>query len=330
MEKSNQKAVETVHLKWKTVDRLQMVPSIRTSGKLSSKVEFRLSFKTGGIIDRFLVDEGEKVNKGELLARLELSEIRSKVNQAKLAVNKAERDFQRAKNLYQDSVVTLELYQNARTALEVALSELEIAEFNLTHSKIVAPADGLILKKMAEENEIIAPGQPVIYFGSTENEWIMRVNVTDKDRVHLHVSDSAKLFFDAFPQQPVRAVISEMAELADPYTGTYEIELSLIEPMEHPVNGLIGTATLFPSETMDYPLIPYEALMKGNGMTGQVYVLENELPEIRDITIHHLHDKGVLVLDGIAIGDSLVVEGGSYIRKDSRIILSQITNNNSK
>jgi RND family efflux transporter MFP subunit len=328
-EKTKQKSIDTIQLKWKKVDRIRLIPSIRTSGKLSSKLEFRLSFKTGGVIDQIPVDEGKRVNKGDLLAQLELSEIQSKVDQARLAVNKAERDFQRAKNLYADSVVTLEIYQNAKTALDAAISDLKIAEFNFNHSSIEAPARGLVLKKMAEENEIIAPGHPVIYFASTENDWIMRVNVTDKDRVRLNLSDSAEIFFDAYPERIFHGVISEMAEIADPYTGTFEIELSLIDTIHAPVNGLIGSANLFPSQPVDLPLIPYEALLEGDGMFGLVYVIRNGLPEKRGIGIYALDERGILVKNGLSPGDSIVIEGGPYLRDDSRFILSPTTNNDS-
>ena len=64
---------------------------IHSSGKLSSKEESKLSFKTGGIISGIFVDEGETVKKGQVLAKLNLSEIQAKVNQAKLGLNKAER-----------------------------------------------------------------------------------------------------------------------------------------------------------------------------------------------------------------------------------------------
>jgi len=101
-----EKSADIVHLVVEPVQNIRIVPSIRSTGKLASEVEFRLSFKTGGIIDEIFVEEGEKVGKGQTLAKLELSEIESRVDQARLSVNKAERDFQRAKNLFQDSVVT--------------------------------------------------------------------------------------------------------------------------------------------------------------------------------------------------------------------------------
>jgi RND family efflux transporter MFP subunit len=310
-----------VHLVVQTVQNIHVVPSIRTAGKLASKVEFKLSYKTGGIIEEIYIEEGEKVKRGQPLATLALSEIQSRVNQARLSVSKAERDYQRARNLYQDSVVTLELFQNATTALEVAKSDLRIAEFNLNHSKIMAPSNGLILKKLAEENEIVGPGQPVFYYASTESAWIMRVNVTDKDRVHLNLLDSAILFFDAFPDRHIKAEVSEIAEIADPYTGTFEVELSLIDQVQTPVSGLIGTALIYPSYKIDLPIIPYDALMEGNGMTGQVWIIQNGLPEKHRIEIFSLHDMGILVRNGLSAGDSIVVEGGQYIRNDYQIII---------
>jgi RND family efflux transporter MFP subunit len=319
-----QKAESVVYLKVQPVRQAVLVPVIRSAGRLASKVESRLGFKTGGIIEKIAVREAERVNKGKMLAVLELSEIRSREAQARLAVNKAERDFQRATNLYRDSVVTLELYQNAETALEVARSDLKIAQFNLEHSRILAPANGLILKKLAEENEIVGPGQPVLYFASTENEWITRVSVTDKDRVHLNIGDSARIVFDAFPGRHIRATITEIAIIADPYTGTYEIELSLEEQIPSPVNGLIGTVNIYPSRELAYPIVPYKGLIEGNGKSGQLWVLNNGIPEIRDVTMLDMLDDGILIEKGLSAGDTLVVEGGHYIRSDSRIVIEVI------
>ena len=107
-------------------------------GKLASKEELKLSFKTGGIISEIFVDEGQTVKKGQVLAKLNLSEIQAQVNQAILGLDKAERDYRRANNLYKDSVVTLEQLQNTTTALDIAKSNVKIAEFNLQFSTIKA------------------------------------------------------------------------------------------------------------------------------------------------------------------------------------------------
>jgi RND family efflux transporter MFP subunit len=153
------------------------------------KSESKLSFKTGGIIQNIMVDEGQSVRKDQLLAQLNLEEIQSQVKQAELALSKAERDYERAGNLYRDSVATLEQYQNAGTALEVARSNASIAHFNLQFSSIHAPADGKILKRIAEPNEIIAPGHPVFLFAATGSNWVVRANLTDRDIVRVSIRD---------------------------------------------------------------------------------------------------------------------------------------------
>ena len=115
-----------------------------TTGLLGTAREMKLSFKTGGIIKEIKVREGQSCTKGEVLASLDLSEISAQVNQARIASEKAYRDLNRARNLYRDSVVTLEQYQNARSAYELAKNQKDIADFNLRHSMIKAPSDGKI------------------------------------------------------------------------------------------------------------------------------------------------------------------------------------------
>ena len=102
-----------------------------------------------------------------MLASLDLSEIEAKLASAKNGFSKANRDYQRVKNLYEDNVATLEQLQNTKTAYEVAEANLKIAKFNFTHSKIIAPENGKILKKIGNEGELTAPGAPMFLFGTT-------------------------------------------------------------------------------------------------------------------------------------------------------------------
>ncbi|MCK5823732.1 MAG: efflux RND transporter periplasmic adaptor subunit, partial [Bacteroidales bacterium] len=238
--KEEEKNIDKVKIRTTKVIEKEISIPVHCSGKLASKTESKLSFKTGGIISAIFVDEGRKVKKGQVLAKLNLSEIQAQVNQAKLGLNKAERDFKRANNLYIDSVATLEQLQNATTALDIAKSNVKIAEFNLQYSTIKAPLNGKILKRVAEENEIIGTGNPVFLFGSTENDWVVRVNITDKDIFSLNFKDKAEVKFDAYPDIIFTAIVTEIGNSADPYTGTYEVELTLKPTNTKFASGLIA------------------------------------------------------------------------------------------
>jgi RND family efflux transporter MFP subunit len=296
-----------------------IVFSVRTAGKLASKSESKLSFKTGGIIQNIMVDEGQSVRKDQLLAQLNLEEIQSQVRQAELALSKAERDYVRAGNLYRDSVATLEQYENAGTALEVARSNANIAKFNLQYSTIHAPANGKILKRIAESNEIIAPGHPVFLFASTGSNWVVRANLTDRDIVRVSMSDSAHVWFDAYPGEFFTGVISEVGTSADPYTGTYEIEVQMTKRPKALVSGFIAKVEIYPQALGRQIVIPVEALVDGTGLTGYVMVLREGNPERRKIRIQAVTDQGIVVREGLSPGEELITEGAQYITAGSRI-----------
>ena len=94
--------------------------NINLSGVLSTEGSARLSFKTGGVIDKIFVKEGDQVRKGQLLATLKSTEISAQVQQVQLSLDKATRDYERISNLYKDSVATKEQWQNAKTGLDIA------------------------------------------------------------------------------------------------------------------------------------------------------------------------------------------------------------------
>ncbi len=216
-------------------------------------------------------------------------------------------------------MVTLEQFENAGTALEVARSNASIANFNLQYSTIRAPANGKILKRIAESNEIIAPGHPVFLFASTGSDWVVRVNLTDRDIVRVGMRDSAHVRFDAYPGEIFSGLISEIGTSADPYTGTYEVEIQISRRPEKLVSGFIAKVDIFPESLEKYMVIPVESLIDGAGMTGYVMVLVDQQPQRRKIQIHAVNDHGIVVQEGLSPGDELIIEGAQYIKTGSRI-----------
>jgi RND family efflux transporter MFP subunit len=292
---------------------------VRAAGMLSATREMKLGFKTGGLVKQINVKEGSSVKRGTVLAMLDLSEINAQVNQARIGVEKAERDLARARNLYRDSVVTLEQFQNASSAYELAQSQKRIADFNLQHSMIKAPSNGKIQKILVESNELIAPGYPAILFASTESDWVVRVALTDKDIVKFSLGDSARVEMDAFPGKRFPAEIAELGAIADPVTGTYEVELRILQTDSQFRSGFISRAFIYPTRSISALVVPLEALIGASDNRAVVYIYKDgELSRRRIRTARIVGDK-IMVLEGIESGELLVKEGAKYIRVDSRI-----------
>ena len=293
---------------------------VKSSGRLSVKSEQKLSFRTGGIIKHIYVRSGQAVKSGQLLAELNLSEILAQVNIAQEAFEKANRDFSRAQNLYADSVATLELFQNAKTALDIAKSNLEVAKFNLKYSKIEAPSDGKILKTILEENEITSPGYPVLLFGSTSEKWVIRTSVSDKDMISIRIGDSANILLDPYPDQKFRGMVSEIAGMADPYTGTYEVEIRLLNTLNKQMaTGLIARTEIVPDRNTKLLTIPSDALFNSTEKTGYVFKATDSTVIREKVTIEHITDKKIYITGKLNDGDFVVTEGINYIDEDSKI-----------
>lgn len=320
-EKKREAADRTVHIRVRNVTFHEYRMSVRATGLLGTRTEMKLSFKTGGIVKQVNVREGESVKGGKILAVLDLSEIGARADQAEIALEKARRDLTRAENLYHDSVATLEQYENALSAYELARTRKRIADFNLQHSRIRAPSDGKIQKILVETSEMIAPGHPAILFASTENDWVVRVALTDRDIVKLALGDSARVHMDPFPGMGFEAVVTELGSIADPVTGTFEAELLIPRALPQFRTGFVARVQIYPDGRERSLTIPVEALLEADDHTAYVYTYEAGKVDRKRVKTGLILDDAVVVLEGLEEGDRVVTEGASYLSRDSKVHL---------
>ena len=311
---------DPVRVKVTAISQQEISIPVHSTGILVSAEELKLSFKTGGIIAEINVREGKRVKRGELLASLNLSEISASVSQAENGYEKALRDFTRTENLYRDSVATLEQKQNAASALNVASSSLEIARFNLKHSTIIAPDNGLILKQFARTNELVSPGYPVFLFGESGKYWKVKTGLSDKDVVRINRGDSAILLFDAYPDTKFPAIVDQVGEMANPYTGTFETELIVKDSGYRLASGFIAGVDIYPSEKFVYTIIPVGSIVGADGNTGYIYALTDSgtVQKIK-IDIEAIPGQAAAV-EGIPLTiREIVSEGSAYLRDGMKV-----------
>jgi membrane fusion protein, multidrug efflux system len=320
-DKSKEEKNNKITVKTELVEERSVPFIIRGVGVLSSKSQIKLSFKIGGVISGVFFNEGQSVKKGQVLASLNPAEIQAQVNQAQLAVQKAERDFKRAENLFNDSVATLEQFQNAKTAFDYASSTLQIASFNRRYSSIVAPANGTLLKKLAEQGEVIGAGYPVFLFGSSENDWVVRVNIPDKDFVNVKFNDSVNIWFDAFPGKHFYGFVSETASAADPYTGTFEVEITVKNMPLETVSGLIAKVEIITQKQENFAIIPINSLVESNEKSGYVFVLKGDTAIKEKVNISRISQNVVFCFPNQVImkGKTIVTEGAGYLKNNSLV-----------
>lgn len=314
------KVAEAVRVKITPIIEEKISIPVHSTGILSTREEIRLSFKTGGIVAGIPVKEGERVKKGEIIAILNLSEIDAQVNLAGIGYDKATRDYTRATNLFADSVATLEQKQNAATALNAAKSNLDIARFNKLHSKITAPANGVILKQFVKTNELVAPGYPVFLFGTTGKSWKITAGLSDRDVVKINIGDSANVTMDAYPGTKFTAIVDQVGKMSNPMTGTYEIELRLSETDYRLASGFVTSVEIFPAKKESYTTVLVGAIVEADGHEAYVYVYTDNMAaeklKIEIVTI--IGSKAAVT--GIPEGKKQIIfEGAAYLKNGMKV-----------
>jgi RND family efflux transporter MFP subunit len=296
------------------------VPPIDTNGVVVTKHEMRLSFKMGGLVRRIYVQQGEAVKKGQRLAEIELTEVGAQVEQAHQMAEKAERDLKRGENLYADQVISLEQLQDLRTQAAMAAAQFKSAKFNLGYSVIEAPRDGIVLRKLVEERELVPAGTPVLLFGESDRGYVVRAALADREIVNVKLGDKGEIRMDAFPGQAMGGTVVEVASAAEERTGMFPIEVRFDTPPPRLVSGLVARLQLAP-ETAAPPLtyVPMAALVEGDGDRASVFVLEGGKARKREVRVAFITADSIALESGLKPDETVITDGALFLENGEAV-----------
>ncbi|MBV1914266.1 MAG: efflux RND transporter periplasmic adaptor subunit [Pseudomonadales bacterium] len=284
---------------------------IDVSGRIYHKTEIKLAFKTGGLVQSVLVDEGEFVSEGQLLARLDLEEVDAAVDQARAAYRKAKRDIKRIAKLNETNVLSKQKLQDAETVLTLRKADLEVAKFNQKYSEIRASVSGYILHRNIEVNELVQPGKTAFVLGSNRDGWVVRAGLVDRDIVRVSLGDRVELFLDAYPGNSFDGKITQISQVVDFRSGIFSVEVSL-EPVEEKLfSGMVASAVINPEKLQYLFYVPIESLVDSNSDEAQVFLFDRTTGRVKrvPIGIAFLYQDEVAVLSGLEGHHEVVLSG---------------------
>ncbi len=298
-------------------------PTIRTTAMLAHKDEMRLAFKISGVISRINVDEGATVKAGQVLAELELAEIGSQVEQTRQLLSKAERDLERGEQLYREQVIALEALQDLKTQRNITAQTLKATSFNREYAVITAPTDGVVLRKLLQARETVAPGASVLVLGSAATGYVLKASLADRDVVQLALGDSAKVRFDALPGTSLNATVTRLPAAADQRTGLFDVELALTTPDARLRSGLLARIALTPASATANALVhvPIAAILEGERARASVFVFDASTQSVsrRAVQVAFIDGVQVALSGGLEAGALVVTDGAAYVEEGKKV-----------
>lgn len=279
------------------------------AGTVRSKLRASIEAKTSGRIERLEVAPGQFVKAGDLLVQLDAREIQSRLDQALAQRDQAEQDLQRYTTLLKESAVTRAEFEAVQTRRRVAEAAVKEAETFLGYTKITAPFDGVITRKLAEVGDLAAPGRPLLEMEDlTRLRFEMDVPEAFMDKIA--IGDRLPVEIPVL-QWRTNAVVVEMAPSASPLSRTYLVKLDL-PPAERLRPGQFGRGRV-PMGVSSVPTVPASALVK-RGQLEQVYVVEEGKARLRIVKSGKILGEAVELLSGVEPGEKVVINSPAQLR----------------
>ena len=294
-----------------------------------------LAFKYAGKIKSINFESGDFVKKGQVIATMDdkdykvnLEAFSKKYEAAKAVAQNAETQFSRAEKLYKGEALSKKDYDNALMQKNVAISTfkeasagLENARNTLNDTKIIAPYDGYIDKKIVEVGTVVPEGGPVISFISNEITDIS-VNASSKDIEYIKNANEI-IFKDNSSEKIYPLKVKSMAQNPDTINLTYPVifTFSNLSEGEKFLSGQTGTVTVSVKNNGNQEiLIPLNAVFEDNG--SNVYLFKNGIAVKTPIKIGELRETDkISVVKGLKSGDKVIVAGVSKLADGEKVRL---------
>ncbi|HEX3036567.1 MAG TPA: efflux RND transporter periplasmic adaptor subunit [Thermodesulfobacteriota bacterium] len=280
----------------------------------------------GGLVEKFPVDQGDFVKKGDLLVGLQTRELEISLREAKAAKREAEarfnlarKNFARFQELYEKGVASAQQLQDMESeegAWSAKLSQLQAQidkqEYDLARSRIVAPFNGYVIRESTEVGQWIDEGGEVVELINIDT---VEVNVALPERYISRVKpgDKVVINFDALPRVTVEGEISSVVPQADREARTFPIEVTIDNEGHVIKSGMVARVSFLVGEPSLAKLVPKDAIVQ-QGNNNFVYIVNNGTANPIPVTTGIAYNNLVEINGPIETGQLVVIRGNERLR----------------
>lgn len=327
--------VEARPVRTVVVEERQAGDVVSLAGTVESQVEADLGFRIGGRLTERLVNVGDPVEAGQLLARLDPTDEENGLRAAEANLNAAEgqlaeveANYSRQRQLYDRGFVARAALDRAEAALttataatDAARAQYGIAKRRLNDTALYADAPGVVTARGAEPGEVVTPGRMIVQIardGGRDAVFDVPAGVLDSSPE----DPSVTVALSQSPTVSAQGRIREVAPRADTVTGTFRVRVGLIDPPEEMRLGSTVTGRAIFGETNSIE-IPATALTRGDGAPA-VWVVDpaTNAVNLRVIGVDRFTPASVIVSDGLAPGEIVVTAGVQALRPGQLVRLT--------
>ena len=311
-----------IKVKAKAVQTVSGLSNLRYSGTVEASQTIPLTFQSSGTVERVLVQEGDAVHKGQLLAVVNKADNQNIYNSSLAMYEQAKDAYDRMKQVYKEGSLSEVKWVEMETKLKQAESQMQMSKNNLDKCNLYAPTNGIVGKRNIE------PGQSAISsFAPIELVKIetvsIKISVPENEIGKIKKGMAATFTISALENKKFEGTIDHVGVVADQFSRTYEVKIAVKNSDLEMKPGMVCDVILNTSMEKELVVVPNSAVSKDTEGNSFVYIVSSDNKSVKKqiIGVGNYQASGIEVISGLIANQTIVVEGKEKLSDNCLISL---------
>ena len=301
---------------------------VEIQGSVKSDDLVDVTSEVGGRILTLKAKEGEQVRKGQLIAELDLEQLKKQMAELQTSIELANTVYERQKRLWDQNIGSEIQYLQAKNNKERLEKSMETLEFQLTKGKVYAPISGVVEREVLQSGEIAAPGMPILQILNT-NRLKVVANVPENLLRNVKVGETVTIQFPALDMER-KAKVTRIGATIDPANRTFSVEVNLGGASAGLKPNLLANMMIEDYAVEDAVVIPLHLIQQEVGGKDFVFVVKEQdgdkIAKKAYVQMGYTYKGEALIEEGLTGGEELIAEGNRGLTENALIELQAAAN----
>ena len=314
----NRRLVQAIPVEAGTPWRAELASYVFGNANIEALREVEIVARVNGLLQGLLVEEGDIVAQGQVLAELDKSELKISLQENKARLENNRNLFERSKQMIEQELTSQEELDRARFNYETALAQYERAQLNLQYATITAPFSGVITQRLVERGDMIRLNTVLFHLADTDKLRI-RLHVPEKEMGRIFIANPVRIETEMLPGEYFGGVVEMIAPVVDPATGTIKVTVQVTEGLEKLKPGMFCSVYILIETHKDALVINRRALIPETE-AAEVFIIDDSMVvHRRQLKIGITQGDTMEVLDGLREGEQVVLVGQESLNEGTPV-----------
>ncbi len=300
-----------------TASRSEVTAAFQGTANLVAEAESEVVTKTSGVVLKIHVEEGDKVQAGQVLAELDSDRQRVSLRQSQANLAKLENDYKRQTEMMSRKLISQDVFDRSKFDVDTQRAAVDMMKLDLSYTQIRAPISGVVTKRNVKLGNLIPLNQALFKIDDFD-PLEATVNVPEREMRLIAADQPVQMLVDALPDAVFIGTVGRVSPVVDAGTGTFRVVAQFKDETGRLRSGMFGRVRIIYDQRADALVVPRAALV-GDDKDASVFVVAKDTVAKRKVKLGYADGGKVEVVEGLTEGERVVTLGQAALRDGAKV-----------